>query len=125
MRLCALLPLNLPIFLGITFSAPTTFNTIFWQFVNQTYNAGLNYGQRNATSTYTTTDCLIGYGAALASAITASMSLRLLTNPLIKTASGGKKAIINAIVGYVGCGCAGFANLYFMRQKELTSGISV
>ena len=85
----------------------------------------MNYGQRNATSPYTAADCGKGYAAALVSAIGASMTLRVITNPIIKSASGGKKAIVNGIVGYVGCGCAGFANLYFMRQKELNDGIQV
>lgn len=53
MRLCSFLPTNVPIVCGMLLAAPTIKNTIFWQFVNQTYNAALNYGNRNASSNQT------------------------------------------------------------------------
>ena len=54
MRLSSFVPVNLPIAFGMIITAPTPFNTVFWQWVNQTYNALLNYGNRNASSNYTT-----------------------------------------------------------------------
>lgn len=53
MRMSSFIPVNLPISYGMIIVAPTPFNTIFWQFLNQTYNAMINYGNRNASSTYT------------------------------------------------------------------------
>lgn len=53
-RVSSFLPMNLPIAFGFIVAAPTPFNTIFWQAINQTYNASFNYGNRNATSVYTT-----------------------------------------------------------------------
>jgi hypothetical protein len=50
MRMSAFIPTNVPIIFGILMTAPTPFNTALWQWVNQTYNAGLNYGNRNASS---------------------------------------------------------------------------
>jgi len=41
---------NIPIITGMLLAAPTPLNTIFWQWINQTYNATLNYGNRNASS---------------------------------------------------------------------------
>jgi hypothetical protein len=58
MRMCAFVPVNIPILFGMLISPPTTFNTIFWQWFNQSFNAGLNYGNRNASSPYTTNDLL-------------------------------------------------------------------
>ncbi len=52
-RTSAFMPTNLPIIGAMMLAAPTPFNTIFWQWVNQTYNAGFNYGNRNASSTTT------------------------------------------------------------------------
>jgi len=49
-RTSAFIPANLPIIAAMMLSAPTPFNTVFWQWVNQTYNAGFNYGNRNASS---------------------------------------------------------------------------
>ena len=34
MRLSSLIPINLPISLGMIVTAPTPFNTIFWQWAN-------------------------------------------------------------------------------------------
>lgn len=50
MRMCAFVPTNLPIIFGMLMTPPTPVNTIFWQWINQTYNAGMNYGNRNASS---------------------------------------------------------------------------
>lgn len=56
MRMCAFVPLNVPILFGMLIMPATTFNTVFWQWFNQSFNAGLNYGNRNASSTYTMKD---------------------------------------------------------------------
>jgi len=50
MRMCAFVPTNLPIIFGMLMTPPTPVNTMFWQWLNQTYNAGMNYGNRNASS---------------------------------------------------------------------------
>jgi hypothetical protein len=50
MRMCAFVPTNVPIIFGMLMTPVTPFNTVFWQWINQTYNAGMNYGNRNASS---------------------------------------------------------------------------
>ena len=45
-RVCAFVPANIPICAGMLMTAPTTFNVLFWQWVNQSYNAGFNYSNR-------------------------------------------------------------------------------
>lgn len=54
MRVSSFLPTNIPIAFGFIIARPTPFNTIFWQWINQTYNALFNYGNRNASSPYST-----------------------------------------------------------------------
>jgi len=49
-RMAAFVPVNIPICAGMLLSAPTMVNTIFWQWANQSYNAGFNYANRNASS---------------------------------------------------------------------------
>ena len=49
-RVCAFVPANIPICAGMLMTAPTTFNVLFWQWVNQSYNAGFNYCNRYAAS---------------------------------------------------------------------------
>ena len=46
------------------------------QMVNQTYNAGLNYGNRNTSSEYTTTDLARGYFGAVAASMTIAFATR-------------------------------------------------
>lgn len=50
MRMCSFVPTNVPIIFGMLLTPPTPMNTAFWQWLNQTYNAGMNYGNRNASS---------------------------------------------------------------------------
>ena len=43
---------NTPILFGVLMTKQTTVNILMFQWLNQTYNAGLNYGNRNASSHY-------------------------------------------------------------------------
>lgn len=52
-RLSGFLPTNVPILLGMVVAPPTMFNTIMLHWVNQSYNAGLNYGNKNSSTNYT------------------------------------------------------------------------
>ena len=52
-RSSAFVPSNLPIIAAMMMSPPTMATTVFWQWVNQTYNAVFNFGNRNASSTIT------------------------------------------------------------------------
>ena len=58
MRMSSFTLVNLPISWGMIIAAPTPMNTIIWQFVNQTYNATINYGNRNASSSYSKKDVM-------------------------------------------------------------------
>ena len=49
MRFSAYLYANIPINFGLLLSAPTTFNIMLWQWINQTYYVGVNYANRNAS----------------------------------------------------------------------------
>ena len=66
-------PINVPIIFLMIMAKPTPVNIVLGQWINQTYNALMNYCNRNATSTYTVNDILKGY----ASAVTVSISLAL------------------------------------------------
>lgn len=78
MRMCAFLPANIVILSGMLLSRPTIGNTIFWQWFNQSFNAGLNYGNRNGSSVYTKGDLIFGYSMAVGSSISVALLLRKL-----------------------------------------------
>ena len=124
-RFSSFLPMNIPISFGFIFAAPTPFNTIFWQWINQTYNAALNYQNRNASSLYTTEDIAKSYAIATSSAIAISLGIRKGLDPIAKNAKGGKLVMLNALSSFAACAAAGYLNAYFMRKTEMDKGIDV
>ena len=125
MRMCAFVPTNLPIIFGMLMSAPTPVNTAFWQWLNQTYNAGMNYGNRNASSQQTTGDILFGYSAAVTSSIGISLGLRKACAGFTRGLTGGKLVLANSIINYIAVASAGFLNSYCMRMGEMSRGIKI
>ena len=117
--------MNAPIAFGMLMTAPTPFNTILWQWINQSYNAILNYGNRNASSTYTTEDIMKSYFSAASIAIVLSLGIRKAVASRVAGSTGAKMVLFNTISTYAACGCGGFANTYLMRQTEMNKGINV
>jgi len=78
-RMCGFVPMNVPILCGMLLSPPTMKFTAFFQWLNQSYNAGLNYGNKNSTCEYTNQDLFKGYCAAIGSSLTVALTLRKLT----------------------------------------------
>lgn len=52
-RMCGFVPVNVPILFGIVLAPPTMKYTAFFQWINQSYNAGLNFGNKNSSCEYT------------------------------------------------------------------------
>ena len=74
MRLSGFVVFNVPLASAMLFMPGQTASmNAFLQWVNQTYNSGLNYGNRNASTLYTSVDLLAGY----AGAVVASMGIAL------------------------------------------------
>jgi sideroflexin-5 len=125
MRCSSFLPMNIPISFGFIIAAPTPFNTIFWQWINQTYNASFNYGNRNATSLYTTSDIMKSYAAAVVSSISVALAIRKALSGRTNGMTGPKLIFFNSISSFFACSTAGFLNAWFMRRTELEKGIDV
>lgn len=118
-RTSAFVPTNVPIIVAMSFAAPTPFNTIFWQWFNQTYNACFNFGNRNASSTITTSQILASYTLAVVSSIGAAMSLRKLTGTLLGGRTGTAIVVANGIVNYGAVAFSSGLNVAFMRNQEI------
>jgi hypothetical protein len=125
MRMCAFVPTNIPIIFGMLMLPPTPVSTAFFQWLNQTYNAGMNFGNRNASSTQTTGDILFGYSMAVSSAIGISAALRKLSANATKNFKGGKVVFANSMINYFAVASAGFLNTYCMRMGEMKRGIKI
>ena len=85
----------------------------------------MNYGNRNASSQYTTADLARGYSAAVFTSVGIALASRTLMAKYLATLSGPRLVIANAFLNWSAAALAGVANCGLMRQKELFEGISV
>jgi hypothetical protein len=95
------------------------------QWVNQTYNAGVNYGNRSASSDYTTEDFGKGYLGAVGASIGIALASRRLFAPRIAALTGTTAIFASAGLNYIATGSAGGINCALMRSKEVFEGIDV
>ncbi|PAA71111.1 hypothetical protein BOX15_Mlig020183g4, partial [Macrostomum lignano] len=96
----------------------TTAQVVFWQWVNQSFNALVNYTNRNANSGITSQQLMIAYTSATGSAIAVSLGLKAF---LAKRAP----PFAQRFVPFVAVAAANLVNLPLMRQAELLQGVQV
>ena len=125
MRTSTFIQTNIPIMCGMLMSAPTTRNSIFWQWINQTYNASLNFGNRNASSTQSNAELLKSYGLACFASISTVLTMKRLLAPLAKGRSGMAAQVVNYAANWLAVASSSALNISFVRSGEITSGISV
>lgn len=77
LRMTFFMPMNVPIAMGMIFAPPTIFYTVFWQVINQSYNAALNLGNANKSSPAKTSDIMLSYAAAVTSACGTGALIRM------------------------------------------------
>ncbi|PSN47614.1 Sideroflexin-2 [Blattella germanica] len=91
---------------------------VFWQWVNQSFNALVNYTNRNAQSPTTTTQLGVAYISATASAMITAVGCKSYWQ---KHAS----PFMQRYVPFAAVAAANCANIPLMRQNELIYGIDV
>ena len=114
MRMCGYAPMSIPTLFGFLLSKPTTFNIIFWQWANQTYSAGVNYANRNASSSLTPSGIAAVYSAAVVSSIGVGLGMRKILNPFSANFKGPKALFMNFLISFFAVGGANLANLCMM-----------
>uniref|UniRef100_A0AC34EZD6 Sidoreflexin n=1 Tax=Panagrolaimus sp. ES5 TaxID=591445 RepID=A0AC34EZD6_9BILA len=80
----------------------SNFGVFFWQWANQSFNALVNYTNRNAKSAMTNSDILIAYTTAKAASVT-----------------------VQRLVPLAAVCVANFINIPLMRQNEIRNGLCV
>ena len=113
-RVSAFVPTNIPIVGAMLMSTPTPANIIFWQWVNQTYNAGLNYSNRNASSSQTTSDLATAYAMGCVVSIGVAMSLKTAANWALAGKTGFAVAIAGNVINYNAVMLSTNTNVYFI-----------
>lgn len=115
--------MGIPILFGFILSAPTTMNIVFWQWANQTFSAGVNYANRNASSNLDTKGIVTAYTAAWCASIGIGLGTKKILEPYSKIFKGSGSLFINFFISLAAVGSAGFINLLIMRSREMKEGI--
>lgn len=63
-RMSSFVPVNVPIAAGMVLFGSNPAAQLFWQWANQSYNAGMNYANRNATLPVDLSEVAMSYVAA-------------------------------------------------------------
>lgn len=99
-------------------SSRSTPAVVFWQWVNQSFNALVNYTNRNAKSPISTNQLLIAYVSATTSALATSLYCKAAWSKMANP-------IVQRYVPFAAVAAANCVNIPMMRQLELVDGIEV
>ncbi|CAH0388103.1 unnamed protein product [Bemisia tabaci] len=97
----------------------STPQVVFWQWVNQSFNAYVNYTNRNAKSPLSTTQLATAYSSATLSACLTAINLKKF---LAKKSSN---PILQRFVPFFAVAAANAVNIPLMRQNEIITGVDV
>ncbi len=122
-RFCSYAMINTPFLFGMVLTKQTTTNIVFWQWINQTYNAILNYSNRNASSEVGMTGVGAAYTAAVSSSIYIGLKTKKMLMPYSNKFKGPGQLIFNFIINFSAMAAAGILNSLVMRASELKDGI--
>ncbi|XP_060102087.1 sideroflexin-5 isoform X3 [Heteronotia binoei] len=123
-RMSGYIPFGTPIVVGLLLPNQTLASTVFWQWLNQSHNACVNYANRNATKPSPTSKFIQGYLGAVVSAVSIAVGL----NVLIQRANQftpATRLLIQRFVPFPAVGSANICNVVLMRHSELEEGINV
>lgn len=95
-------------------------------FCNQTYNAAINYANRNASNPVEPLRLVEGYAGAVATSLSIGLTATFLTKRVTARGGGGLAAgIIRSTLPFLASAMAGASNVFLMRRNELTTGVDV
>ncbi|MEQ2264743.1 Sideroflexin-5 [Xenotaenia resolanae] len=123
-RMSGFVPFGTPVVVGLLLPNQTMASTIFWQWLNQSHNACVNYSNRNASKTAPFSKFFQGYVGAVTSAVSIAVGLNVLiqrANQLTPTS----KLLVQRFVPFPAVASANICNVVLMRHTELSDGIDV
>jgi len=94
---------------------------VFWQVANQSFNACVNYVNRNASTTVGNKELAMSFGVGVGSATAVALGLNRLVQlrPLLAT------GLVGRLVPFVAVASANAVNIPFMRWAEFEHGIEL
>ncbi|XP_050754859.1 sideroflexin-2 [Gymnogyps californianus] len=95
---------------------------VFWQWVNQSFNAIVNYTNRNAASPISLRQIAVAYVTATGTALATAVGLNLYTK--VRRAGAGPP-LLARWVPFAAVAAANCVNIPMMRQQEIINGVVV
>uniref|UniRef100_A0A8C2T7T7 Sideroflexin 5 n=1 Tax=Coturnix japonica TaxID=93934 RepID=A0A8C2T7T7_COTJA len=123
-RMSGYIPFGTPIVVGLLLPNQTIASTVFWQWLNQSHNACVNYANRNATKPSPTSKFIQGYLGAVISAVSIAVGLNVLVQRANKF-TPATRLLIQRFVPFPAVASANICNVVLMRHTELEEGIDV
>jgi tricarboxylate carrier len=118
-RMSAFVPMNVPIAYGMLTMSDTPLRTVFWQWMNQSYNVVNNYTNRSGADV-DMPELMKAYGAAVG----VSCSIAVAAGHLVNNGPPIFKAM-GLFVPYFAVICAGSSNVAFTRMEEVNKGVPI
>nr|XP_023655795.1 sideroflexin-5 isoform X1 [Paramormyrops kingsleyae] len=109
---------------GLLLPNQTLGSTVFWQWLNQSHNACVNYSNRNATKPTPASKFLQGYIGAVTSAVSIAVGLNMLIERAARF-SPATRVMVQRLVPFPAVASANICNVGLMRHTELKEGIDV